>query len=378
MEAMTVMGMAASQARFLGLTARKSNVEYQGQQINQQRTALANESSNLYNQMLELEVPTPPSTNDFYETTYVMEDSANGLSSDYTITNIQKATDGSNTYRATLSTKIEHSQSIPSSYTFTPSEVKNADGSVLGGNYTFDQVASATIKLSENETNAGTIKYNKDDTNPLNDEGTVAITPWQIYKVPGDSSKITGFATCQEDLAAENEGDEEYYFYQDSKGKNHFFTATQLENMLNSSNTNKIFNSYNSSTYYTEQTTDVDVTVEKTESDRISSITVLNGDGINEGAPSYLKGQTYSVSTTRAINQDKYDEAMNDYKYNKDLYEKSISDINAKTEQIQKKDQQLELRLQQLNTEQNAIATEMESVTKVIDDNVEKTFKVFA
>ena len=44
MEAMTVMGMAASQARFLGLTARKSNVEYQVQQINQQRTSLANES----------------------------------------------------------------------------------------------------------------------------------------------------------------------------------------------------------------------------------------------------------------------------------------------------------------------------------------------
>ena len=27
------MGMAASQARFLGLTARKSNTEYQGQQV---------------------------------------------------------------------------------------------------------------------------------------------------------------------------------------------------------------------------------------------------------------------------------------------------------------------------------------------------------
>ena len=34
------MGLAASQARFLGLTARKSGVEYQGQQIKQQRTAL--------------------------------------------------------------------------------------------------------------------------------------------------------------------------------------------------------------------------------------------------------------------------------------------------------------------------------------------------
>ena len=38
------MGMAASQARYLGLTARKTNVEYEGQQINQARTALANQT----------------------------------------------------------------------------------------------------------------------------------------------------------------------------------------------------------------------------------------------------------------------------------------------------------------------------------------------
>ena len=42
------MGMAASQARFLGLTARKTNVEYEGQQINQQRTALSNQSASYY------------------------------------------------------------------------------------------------------------------------------------------------------------------------------------------------------------------------------------------------------------------------------------------------------------------------------------------
>ena len=33
------MGMAASQARYLGLTARKTNCEWEGQQINQARTA---------------------------------------------------------------------------------------------------------------------------------------------------------------------------------------------------------------------------------------------------------------------------------------------------------------------------------------------------
>ena len=48
------MGLAASQARFLGLTARKSNTEYEGQQVNQQRTALANESASLYSQLTNL------------------------------------------------------------------------------------------------------------------------------------------------------------------------------------------------------------------------------------------------------------------------------------------------------------------------------------
>ena len=48
------MGMAASQARFLGLTARKTNTEYEGQQVNQQRTALANQSAGLFNEMLAL------------------------------------------------------------------------------------------------------------------------------------------------------------------------------------------------------------------------------------------------------------------------------------------------------------------------------------
>ena len=46
------MGMAASQARFLQLTARRTNIEYQGQQINQSRLALANASAGLFEKML--------------------------------------------------------------------------------------------------------------------------------------------------------------------------------------------------------------------------------------------------------------------------------------------------------------------------------------
>ena len=68
------MGMAASQARFLSLTARKTNVEFEGQQINQQRTSLSNESANYYSQLCNMVVPTPPSSEDFSKTVYTFVD----------------------------------------------------------------------------------------------------------------------------------------------------------------------------------------------------------------------------------------------------------------------------------------------------------------
>ena len=70
------MGMAASQARFLGLTARKSNVEFEGQQINQQRTTLSNQSANYYSDLLGMSVPTPPSVDSYTKTVYTFNDGA--------------------------------------------------------------------------------------------------------------------------------------------------------------------------------------------------------------------------------------------------------------------------------------------------------------
>ena len=45
------MGMSASQARLLSLQARQSNLEYQGQQINQERTILSQQCTALYNSL---------------------------------------------------------------------------------------------------------------------------------------------------------------------------------------------------------------------------------------------------------------------------------------------------------------------------------------
>ena len=54
-----------------------------------------------------------------------------------------------------------------------------------------------------------------------------------------------------------------------------------------------------------------------------------------------------------------------------------IQDINAKTSIIQRQDQQLELRLKQLDTEQRALSTEIDAVSKVVQDNIESSFKTF-
>ena len=70
------MGMSASQARFLSLTARKNNVEFEGQQINQQRTTLSNESASYYSELCNMEVPTPPSIDDYTKVSYTFNDGA--------------------------------------------------------------------------------------------------------------------------------------------------------------------------------------------------------------------------------------------------------------------------------------------------------------
>ncbi|MGN0018868.1 MAG: hypothetical protein ACI37S_07505 [Candidatus Gastranaerophilaceae bacterium] len=87
------MGMAASQARYLGLTARKTNVEYEGQQINQARTALANQSANLWNNMLQLEVPVAPNKVDYTTQQYSFSDGFNEYEID-ALQNVDTTIDG--------------------------------------------------------------------------------------------------------------------------------------------------------------------------------------------------------------------------------------------------------------------------------------------
>lgn len=361
------MGMAASQARFLGLTARKSNVEYQGQQINQQRTALANESSNLYNQMLMLDVPTPPSQKDYYKTVYKLDGTGDGYQTgDYEISGLSKTYGQQDEYVITLSRDVSHKQSKIDSFKYVSkvdSHEGTGDAKITTSTYTLKNMNTlSNFQLNYVRNNNGVMPSAYNSENKLEN-----VNPYQIYAIETGKEQPAGYSTC-------NNSDETVkYFYNDGK-TNHFLSEADLNALkadnLDGDDTFEFSREYE----YTKSTvTQATGIVETASNGRYASITFNNDE--DNGT---LKGKQVTLSAVQELDEDGYNEAMNDYEYNKELYEKSIADINAQTESIQKKDQQLELRLEQLDTEQNAISTEMESVQKVIEDNVENTFKVFA
>ena len=202
MEAMTIMGMAASQARFLGLTARKSNVEYQGQQVNQQRTTLSNESANLYNEMMELTVPTPPSSSDYYKTTYTLDNSSDSYAQeDYTIANVQKTYAAEGEYLITLSSKTSQAAATTISY-----KVQNTTSSEYGeivyqqkalddGTLVYQEVNENQEPLYHEIDDEGNKLYYTDEnkTATQTDPTDYPVTTTQANDYPVETTNVTDY-----------------------------------------------------------------------------------------------------------------------------------------------------------------------------------------
>ncbi len=316
------MGMAASQARYIELTARKTNVEYEGQQINQQRTALANESAGLFNRMLELNVPTPPNYTDFTTTSYTFSDG----SKDYTIDKIATLT-GSAEYNAKVtyySTQTDYTgmykERSDLSITSKTEGAKTVYyyGTTKLTEYDQDQDEAAVKQISLNEANSFVGK------NYLNNE------TGKIYKY--SSGGTTYFISLDQGVGT---------------------TTQPVQNCYAADIQHKV---YDVSNAY----------LKKEDSGMYSQIQLEN------------YSNTFDLASSKETDEQAYNQAMNEYVYQKSVYDKTIADINAKTEIIQQEDRTLELKLKQLDTEHNALQTEMDAVSKVIEKNVEDTFKTFS
>ena len=503
------MGMSASQARLLSLQARQSNLEYQGQQINQERTILSQQATALYNSLLSMTVPTPPSTADYQTVQYTGKlgateytFDANSIKPDgdlYSITMQEKAHGDSlqkNVTVALVNDKAEGSFRgsvlIPSSITVSgekgtgryQSNTANPDKYMVkidlnvttttdeegneqtvysfpnpdptnyytlqngeytplstgaepnpkvtyyvvrsdkpteeGADYTGvsevkDTIPSNKTVISKKdaanlyiEREDGTLeKVDPNDTNyfaPVtgftdyvelinpNIEFIVeSETGGELYNLSTDIAGITVGGKGIHELTEEeiqmygdaiaNSGlkdangkpyePDDFFIYYDDKGAAVFV----LESDVYDGNTNATTYSYVANGEYTKNTTydDVQLTFDPTNG-RITEIAIPTyaDDG------SIASWTSISVAAETVTDEAAYEDAYNKYEYDTYLYDQKNKEINAKTEVIQQEDKNLELKLQRLDNERTQITTEIEAVEKVINDNIEASYKTFS
>lgn len=353
------MGMSASQARFLCLTARKSNVEFEGQQINQQRTALSNQSANYYSELCNMNVPTPPSVDDYTKVTYTFDDGA------LTNTITSMIAKGNNDYSISFIQQWQDDYSIVSASTSLICKTTDDDGNdsyligttqlrTLGSTDDYDVSKDAYLKTLSDEQLEELMKQEEYYISMLNDNtlGDPASTnPWFVRYVKNSTS-----------------GTYTPYFYQKSEVEN--------DDKYTDGYATSNINCYSlGSTTKTREILNQRGSVEKDSSGRYIALTLYEMD---ENDPDKVKSTTtYTLTTNTATDEEAYNDAMNQYHYEQNQYDQKIQEINSKLEVIQQQDKSLELKLKQLDTEENAIQTEVEAVKKVVSKNVETSFKTF-
>ena len=434
------MGMTASQARYLALTARKTNTEYEGQQINQARTALANQSANLFNRLLGLEVPVAPKTTDYTELQYSYSDGEN----ESVLESWEQLSTADPNYNyivnhyyyANLYTgceKLLEDPQVTQKGQTNRENIQNKYGATAVANIAPDKVEILASNqpgapVLETYNNVNSINSDKEFENAIKDfenflgfsinradlyavqdsDGTwhfvysgdgytedysttynpvyVGNSPLTHLSNPLTKEQVAELAQIIKDcpesnmtnyLSFDNQGNLVYngsgIYSFDLHGKTYF---TNRMDLLDSAQTNEVYDKpidnqkrmpYYHSTYVKTRIEESNkALLETDENGRFKSVRFDNNSIV------------YALNTETVTDEAAYQDAMNEYNYKVQIYEKTIADINAKTSIIQEEDRTLELRLKQLDTEQNALATEMDAVKKVIKDNVEKTFKTFS
>lgn len=349
------MGMAASQARFLQLTARKNNDEYMGQQINQTRTALANKSAGLFEKMLALQPPTPPSSMDdkYYTQGYGFTDIRDGVRKKLVWSTMADAPTTANV-----------SVTIPNYY------VDNA------GTYVSGATLNAQFSTSEDILNM--------DTSQI----TGLLNP----PPEGTAKTVIRYATF-EHTAYDPDGN--YHVYKEQKPiVGYFDSEERLLNFQELTITPAGFVSDPTSQDYYDPG---DAT------NAASHYDVATGTIVSDGAPPTEDNFVFAAAAAESpidmayqnlqdgtgySNKDltyngnfddvQFQQDMDRYEFEKNAYDYQIERINLETKQIQQQDKSLELKLKQIDTDHQAIQTEMEAVSKVITKNIESTFKTFA
>lgn len=328
------MGLAASQARLLSLTARMHDIEYKAQKLEAQKLQMANKSQQVYNeyeaalneQKIQYKIIGADGSASYKDATVKDLVTATGeAKSDYIMHNI-----ATNQMYCTAA-QIE---------AFNKANNATADG----GKYTattYKQNAQGEYVKADGQPVA-------DQTNPAADGVVIrtetATTKAELFaKLMGDelgasSSYQTLFKEMEECVAKHNGKPKEAFIAVDATAGDYAPTAD-------------IAKQFESSTYLTNMINEGFIVLHK-----------MTGDNITGAA------DEVNVATDAALQQVSDETKL---KKAEAKYEADMAKINAK-------DKKFDTDIAALEQERNAIKTEIDTLKTVAKDNVERTFKLFS
>ena len=350
------MGMAASQARFLGLTARKSNNEYQVQQINQQRLSLADQQAEIvknYNDKLSNRM-------------FLFNDGLDETKDkQLTYWNIVNSIDHAETPGIGLRIVDKNGNAVVPNYRGIPEGDTEIQAVIDKYNVTED--ANDNTKLYSNIIDGTwTMRAKR-----IDDEGSEY---W--FEIPYEEAS---FITKMRAENPDDETDTEYW---------------RLYNTL----VDKINDQYQELSF-SNLTTMKDLEIKLYDSEDKIVVpelpeadyeTVFGKYCVDPYCidPKYLEekfrnGEWFiQQPDTNSSNGWSNNIPWSSCSYIEDVYDTS-DDAAAEAEyeyliaKVQKEDKMLEMQLKQLETEHNALQTEMDAVSQVLNKNIETTFKTF-
>ena len=351
------MGMAASQARFLGLTARKSNNEYQVQQINQQRLDLANQQAEI-----------TKNYNDKLSNRMFLFNDGDDETTDKQLTywNIVNGIDNEESPGIGFRIVDKNGNEVVPNYRGIPEG--NTEIQAIIDKYNVTDDAKDNTKLYSNIIDGTwTMRAKRTD-----DEGSEY---W--FEIPYEEAS---FISKMRTENPEDDTDTEYW---------------RLFNTL----TDKINGEYQELSFENLTTMkdleirlyDADDKIVVPELPEADYETVYGKYCVDPYCidPKYMEeklrnGDWFIQQPDRPSSNGWSDnKALSTCAYIEDVYDTS-DDAAAEAEyeyliaKVQKQDKLLEMQLKQLETEHNAIQTEMDAVSQVLTKNVETTFKTFS
>lgn len=364
------MGMAASQARLLTITARLHDVEYKGQSLQNAKLQLSTQSDQVYQEYLEALDATTLTVSDM---------NGNPITANFNNLCGMNAVDTGNQYALRAS----------NGHLIVDNDIKEAYDKFTedGGSdpyefalYMIDGDDGQSMDMETLEEDELEVFEENKDNGSADDDSMIAIRE-KMDKLLTDNGAVD-YDELPDD--AKKEYDE-----------------------LNLSFKNKLYKNYGDQVYaknkdiepegYDQDTFNYYVNIYKQiqEAGGCVSIADYNGpDGDAANDSDWLKNmiQCGKISLeiinidengnvsfdTSSPSSDTYVSYTNTSSIDKTALAKAEAEYEHKTKEIDNKDKEYDMDLSKLETERTALTTEYESVQKVINDNIERTFGIFS